>query len=298
MLFKRGNAISGAPNIKGTNQFPKPPIKIGITIKKIIINACAVTIELYNWWFPKNTWFPGYANSKRIKTDKKLFQQAIYIDRRNGIWYKDYKNEALRYLRYTPSPFQTFDFAEGNPNKNFRGGRGIAKLNDSLLFVGSILDYKKQKLSPSIHLHDLRGGVFGVSITKKNEFWIGIESGRAVLIDSTGKQLLATTSLNNYEITWIVQEDQAQKVWSGTNKGLAYLDRKRNLFIPATQYNAFPHLEQSAIFYIYEKGNFLYLCTSSGLYLWDKEKGEMVSHLPFENSEFKKSAGSMRRRRI
>lgn len=39
ILFKRGNAISGAPNIKGTSQFPNPPIKIGITIKKIIIKA-------------------------------------------------------------------------------------------------------------------------------------------------------------------------------------------------------------------------------------------------------------------
>lgn len=36
ILFIRGNAISGAPIIKGTNQFPKPPIKVGITIKKII----------------------------------------------------------------------------------------------------------------------------------------------------------------------------------------------------------------------------------------------------------------------
>ena len=33
-LFKRGKAISGAPIIKGTNQFPKPPIKIGIYYKK------------------------------------------------------------------------------------------------------------------------------------------------------------------------------------------------------------------------------------------------------------------------
>ncbi|KAF1856452.1 hypothetical protein Lal_00043681, partial [Lupinus albus] len=40
ILFKRGNAISGAPIIKGTNQLPKPPIKAGITIKKIIIKAC------------------------------------------------------------------------------------------------------------------------------------------------------------------------------------------------------------------------------------------------------------------
>jgi hypothetical protein len=38
-LFKRGKAISGAPIKIGTNQLPNPPIKIGITMKKIIINA-------------------------------------------------------------------------------------------------------------------------------------------------------------------------------------------------------------------------------------------------------------------
>lgn len=42
ILFIRGKAISGAPIIKGTNQLPKPPIRIGITIKKIIIKACDV----------------------------------------------------------------------------------------------------------------------------------------------------------------------------------------------------------------------------------------------------------------
>ena len=47
MLFIRGNAVSGAPNIRGTSQFPNPPIIIGITMKKIMINACAVTTTLY-----------------------------------------------------------------------------------------------------------------------------------------------------------------------------------------------------------------------------------------------------------
>lgn len=46
MLFIRGKAMSGAPIISGTNQLPKPPIRIGITIKKIITNAWAVTITL------------------------------------------------------------------------------------------------------------------------------------------------------------------------------------------------------------------------------------------------------------
>jgi hypothetical protein len=39
ILFIRGKAISGAPIIIGTNQFPNPPIIIGITIKKIITKA-------------------------------------------------------------------------------------------------------------------------------------------------------------------------------------------------------------------------------------------------------------------
>jgi hypothetical protein len=38
-LFIRGKAISATPSIKGINQLPKPPIEIGITIKKIITKA-------------------------------------------------------------------------------------------------------------------------------------------------------------------------------------------------------------------------------------------------------------------
>lgn len=46
MLFIRGNAISGAPIIRGMSQLPKPPIMMGITMKKIMTNAWAVTMTL------------------------------------------------------------------------------------------------------------------------------------------------------------------------------------------------------------------------------------------------------------
>ena len=42
-LFIRGKAMSGAPIISGTNQLPKPPIIAGMTMKKIMIRAWAVT---------------------------------------------------------------------------------------------------------------------------------------------------------------------------------------------------------------------------------------------------------------
>jgi len=46
MLFIRGNAMSGALIMRGTNQLPNPPIIVGMTKKKIMINAWAVTITL------------------------------------------------------------------------------------------------------------------------------------------------------------------------------------------------------------------------------------------------------------
>lgn len=64
ILFIRGNAISGAPIIRGTSQLPNPPIMIGITIKKIITNAWAVTITLQIWSSPRRA--PGWPSSARM----------------------------------------------------------------------------------------------------------------------------------------------------------------------------------------------------------------------------------------
>ena len=58
--------MSGEPIIKGTSQFPKQPIRMGITIKKIMMKAWAVTITLYSCSFPKNP--EGYESWIRIMT--------------------------------------------------------------------------------------------------------------------------------------------------------------------------------------------------------------------------------------
>lgn len=57
--------MSGAPIIKGINQFPNPPIIMGITMKKIIMNACAVTKTLKIWSLPNKD--PGCVSSIRIR---------------------------------------------------------------------------------------------------------------------------------------------------------------------------------------------------------------------------------------
>ena len=64
----RGNAMSGAPIISGTNQLPKPPIIAGITMKKIMIRPWPVTNTLYSCGVGKN-WTPGYCSSMRMAID-------------------------------------------------------------------------------------------------------------------------------------------------------------------------------------------------------------------------------------
>ena len=49
MLFIRGNAMSGAPIIIGTNQFPNPPINPGMTTKKTMMSPWAVVKTFQTW---------------------------------------------------------------------------------------------------------------------------------------------------------------------------------------------------------------------------------------------------------
>lgn len=58
--------MSGEYIIRGVSQLPNPPIMIGITRKKIIRNAWAVTKVLYSWSLPNNE--PGCPSSVRIST--------------------------------------------------------------------------------------------------------------------------------------------------------------------------------------------------------------------------------------
>lgn len=68
MLFSLGKAISGPPTNSGNKKLPKPPIIAGITMKNIIIIACAVIILLYNW-LSAIYCTPGPESSSLISTE-------------------------------------------------------------------------------------------------------------------------------------------------------------------------------------------------------------------------------------
>jgi hypothetical protein len=49
ILFMRGNAMSGAPIMIGTNQLPNPPIMAGMTMKNTMIRPWAVISTFHRW---------------------------------------------------------------------------------------------------------------------------------------------------------------------------------------------------------------------------------------------------------
>ena len=65
----RGNAMSGAPIISGTNQLPKPPIIAGITMKNTMIRPWPVvnTLKVCGSW---KICMPGCCSSMRMPIDR------------------------------------------------------------------------------------------------------------------------------------------------------------------------------------------------------------------------------------
>ena len=59
LLFILGKAMPGAPSIRGINQLPNPPTIMGITMKKNIISACAVTTTSYSCLLPESQLHPN-----------------------------------------------------------------------------------------------------------------------------------------------------------------------------------------------------------------------------------------------
>ena len=85
ILFMRGNAMSGAPIISGTNQLPNPPISAGMTRKKIMMTPWAVMNTLYMFLAASiepsparmaeivgKIWMPGYISSMRMAPERAL----------------------------------------------------------------------------------------------------------------------------------------------------------------------------------------------------------------------------------
>jgi signal transduction histidine kinase/DNA-binding response OmpR family regulator/ligand-binding sensor domain-containing protein len=210
--------------------------------------------------------------------EKQLLTNPYYLkDKRGGYWRKDSEEEVLRYSRSKTSSFQFYDLSQGNPMKHFRGGRAMTLIEDSLLVMGAVLNFKAQKLSDSLRIQDM--ALFSVYDTKKGSFYTGTHT--CYQYDYKLNQLAKFEHPDNIVIQYIgcFMEDDHGKIWVGTDKGLAHLDQNQKRLVLEQKYNDFDLLKSSIIYHIHEIKNQFYLCSSTGLYIWDKEKGAVAHYL-------------------
>lgn len=222
---------------------------------------------------------------KFIKTlseeEKELFLNPYYLkDKRGGYWRKDSEEEVLRYARSKTSSFHFYDLSEGNPLRHFRGGRAMTLLGDSLLIMGSVLRFKDQKLSDSLRIQNLP--LFSVYDNNRGSIYTGTHT--CFEYDYQLNQLAFFENPDNLIVQFIscFMEDDQGKIWVGTDKSLAHLDLSKKKLVLEQQYNDFDLLKSSIIYHIHEFKNQFYLCSSTGLYIWDKEKGAVANYLTNE----------------
>lgn len=72
---------------------------------------------------------------------------------------------------------------------------------------------------------------------------------------------------------WSLCEDDDHTVWIGTRYGLSYFNRKKGYVQRYNQYTGFEELSKSNIYHFHKSKQGLWLATSSGLYLFDPNKG-------------------------
>lgn len=213
---------------------------------------------------------------KNIPFTEPFFASTTYlIDRKEGIWYKDNENEVLRYVRYETSKFKAYNLS-GKDLSQFRGGRGIYRLNDHQLLMGSVLRFKSRNLSDSLTLKNIQA--YSIFQDKKGQVYYG--SDPCISHDKALNKIASFVHLDTPKIRliWDFLEDQNETIWLGTNKGLAYLNQQEQRIISTTQFNGFGLLSTSIIYHLHEYKNKLYLCSSTGLYVWDKDKGAEANY--------------------
>jgi two-component sensor histidine kinase/streptogramin lyase len=82
---------------------------------------------------------------------------------------------------------------------------------------------------------------------------------------------------------WSIFRDRHGKLWVGHAQGISFLNSQDSLQV-FNDYNQFSLLEKSTVYHFHERGDSLWLATSTGLYLLDSQKG-VIDRYHREGSE-------------
>jgi len=217
------------------------------------------------------------------RPDAHKFTTTQWLDNSGGIWYSDIESGHLCYEQYVPSKFKTIRHNYPNPsNIKYRSGvRGITLFKDSILAIGSGIGLSPNEEIDDLSIYNITGYSFGILNDGDSLLYLCKESGFLLkhnYIKNTTIDYFFSDSLGK-TLLWTVYKDHQGTIWVGSSSGIGYLDHyKKQIVEPEEGYNEFEALRSSSIYHIHENEEGLWLCTSSGLYLWDYNKGAQIRY--------------------
>lgn len=203
----------------------------------------------------------------------------VLIDRAENIWISNYN----RILYKVSVQKQHFQVALHNKQR-IRPIRGIVQTPNKNLYTGSVNFFSK-KIAHQTEWETQLGGYESINylgfLLDAEDIWMGTEFSGLIHyhpISHTYHQYLCDTSITSTPMMWKPYKDNFGTIWVGSSKGIFKLDKVKNKIIPFKNYGVFKKLEQSSIYAFYKNKSGTWLCTSSGLYLVDLEKEQILEH--------------------
>lgn len=190
---------------------------------------------------------------------------------KGGAWYQQNKPERLTYARYKPSLFKTQSFY--NENGTRIGTRGITIYKDSLIEFGAGQEVDGTYKLNGKPMQFRENYTVGMYNDNDEYLYVGKESPSITAFHYATKTTKKYYFSENKGLIWAIYKDYEGKTWVGCSNGLGYIDTLKDSLVACSINKGYEELGKSAVYHIYEKGKLLWLCTSSGLYVWDKQKG-------------------------
>ncbi|MEQ8414045.1 MAG: histidine kinase dimerization/phosphoacceptor domain -containing protein [Imperialibacter sp.] len=263
-------------------------------------------VDLYNrriWIERKSTQmiyvytFDGQLLAKKQQAGEILdpYFPSPWMDRFGNYWMK----QSGKIFRFTllESKFRTFLTDAETYGTQGYNARGMQVIRDTLYVNGlgntyaidlktgsktSIISgtpyyYKvPAKGEPDLYNEDKRHAFW---LDQDGKLWFTDEGHRVSWFkptDERTKDYYYTSETNlraEYpRLHWSIIRDKHGKLWIGHAQGISFMNSQDSLQV-FKDYNEFPLLEKSTVYHFHERGDSLWLATSTGVYLLDQQKG-------------------------
>ena len=201
------------------------------------------------------------------KFNKKVDLRDLYVDRQNNLWLAK-SSEGLLKISYQENKFQPY-----LATNSVRAITTIRK--DSFLFANRIT---KGAIANLYTKEEQDVKTLGRSLYKtadEQHIWVGTVEAKLEKINTQDLTKITTYTYKKRDkhaqkamkIGWAVHQNEKDRVWLGTSRGLAYLDNGMDSLEIYTTNAPYKALESSIITNFYENEKGLWIATSQGIYL-------------------------------